>query len=342
MDGSSAARSNALASRLPARSPTGPPQCGPVAFWGRSRRGGNRASGYRGRNGIKADRDCDATPRRSSATRRWCAWAAWTPDTGAEVYGKLEAYNPAGSVKDRIGVAMIEAAEAAGEIEPGRDDGDRVDLREHRHRARVRLRRQGLQADPDDAAGDEPRARVAAAALRRRRAGDRVDGRHARGRGGGGAARARDAGFVQARPVRAIRPTRKRTAAAPRRRSGPRSTATSTRSWPASARAGRSPGWGRCSRSAAPTRWWSRSSRRGRRFSRAGEPGPHRIQGIGAGFVPDVLNRDVIDELITVTDDDAIATAQQLARVEGISAGISAGANTWAALAGRTAPRDAR
>ena len=48
-----------------------------------------------------------------------------------------------------------------------------------------------------------------------------------------------------------------------------------------------------------------------------GRPGPHRIQGIGAGFVPDVLNRAVIDELITVTDDDAIATAQQLARVEG-------------------------
>ena len=50
----------------------------------------------------------------------------------AEVIGKLEAYNPAGSVKDRIGVAMIEAAEAEGRIEPGRTTVDRVDLRQHR------------------------------------------------------------------------------------------------------------------------------------------------------------------------------------------------------------------
>ncbi len=63
-----------------------------------------------------------------------------------------------------------------------------------------------------------------------------------------------------------------------------------------------------------------------------GQPGPHRIQGIGAGFVPPILNRDVIDEIITVTDDDAIETARALARREGVSAGISAGAATWASL----------
>jgi cysteine synthase A len=63
-----------------------------------------------------------------------------------------------------------------------------------------------------------------------------------------------------------------------------------------------------------------------------GSPGPHRLQGIGAGFVPSILNRDVIDEIVTVTDDDAIATAHMLAKREGVSAGISAGAATWAAL----------
>ena len=63
-----------------------------------------------------------------------------------------------------------------------------------------------------------------------------------------------------------------------------------------------------------------------------GTPGPHRIQGIGAGFVPPILNREVIDEIITVTDDDAIDTARALAQREGVSAGISAGAATWASL----------
>jgi cysteine synthase A len=61
-------------------------------------------------------------------------------------------------------------------------------------------------------------------------------------------------------------------------------------------------------------------------------PGPHRIQGIGAGFVPPILNRDVIDEIVTVTDDAAIDTARALAAREGVSAGISAGAAVWAAL----------
>ena len=63
-----------------------------------------------------------------------------------------------------------------------------------------------------------------------------------------------------------------------------------------------------------------------------GKPGPHKIQGIGAGFVPDVLRTELIDEIVQVDDQDAGQTARRLARDEGILAGISSGAATWAAL----------
>ena len=63
-----------------------------------------------------------------------------------------------------------------------------------------------------------------------------------------------------------------------------------------------------------------------------GKPGPHKIQGIGAGFIPDVLRLDMVDEIIKVDGDDAAVTAKRLAREEGILAGISSGAATYAAL----------
>ncbi len=63
-----------------------------------------------------------------------------------------------------------------------------------------------------------------------------------------------------------------------------------------------------------------------------GNPGPHKIQGLGAGFIPKVLNRDVIDEIIKVGHQDAGAIARRLAKEEGILAGISSGAAIWAAL----------
>lgn len=72
-----------------------------------------------------------------------------------------------------------------------------------------------------------------------------------------------------------------------------------------------------------------------------GLPGPHRIQGIGAGFVPRVLNRSILDEIVRVTNEDAILSARRLARSEGILAGISAGAALWAALKIASRPESA-
>lgn len=63
-----------------------------------------------------------------------------------------------------------------------------------------------------------------------------------------------------------------------------------------------------------------------------GQSGPHKIQGIGAGFVPEVLNTDIIDEIVTVTNENAFETSQKLANLEGILCGISSGAAAWAAL----------
>ena len=63
-----------------------------------------------------------------------------------------------------------------------------------------------------------------------------------------------------------------------------------------------------------------------------GQPGPHKIQGIGAGFKPEVLDMSVVDEVVQVADDDALVMARRIIRQEGILCGISSGANTWAAV----------
>ncbi|MCF8129732.1 MAG: cysteine synthase A [Deltaproteobacteria bacterium] len=71
-----------------------------------------------------------------------------------------------------------------------------------------------------------------------------------------------------------------------------------------------------------------------------GSPGPHKIQGIGAGFVPQVLNTKIIDEVITVTNDQAFETARNMASMEGILCGISSGAAVWAALTAARNPEN--
>ena len=63
-----------------------------------------------------------------------------------------------------------------------------------------------------------------------------------------------------------------------------------------------------------------------------GKPGPHKIQGIGAAFIPKILNREIIDAIITVTNEQAMETARRIAKEEGILCGISSGANAWAAM----------
>lgn len=72
-----------------------------------------------------------------------------------------------------------------------------------------------------------------------------------------------------------------------------------------------------------------------------GQAGPHQLQGIGAGFVPDVLNRDVIDEIVTVNHEDAFNTVRALAKTEGLLVGISSGAAAWAATKVARRPENA-
>ena len=176
----------------------------------------------------------------TSAARRWSSSRRLAPEGGAEVFGKLEMFNPGGSVKDRIGVAMIEAAEAGGPDRAGPDDDRRGHQRQHRHRARVRVRGQGLRPDPHAPAGHEPRARGPAAPLRRAGAHHRVDGRDERGRRrrAGDGARPTTSSCPTSSPTR---PTRRSTAARPARSCGRRWTARSTTSSRASAPAARSP-----------------------------------------------------------------------------------------------------
>ncbi len=72
-----------------------------------------------------------------------------------------------------------------------------------------------------------------------------------------------------------------------------------------------------------------------------GRPGPHKIQGIGAGFRPDVMDMEIVDEVIRVADEDAMAMARRIIQEEGILCGISSGANTWAAVQVAKRPENA-
>jgi cysteine synthase A len=263
------------------------------------------------------------------------------PD-GADLFAKLEMFNPGGSVKDRIGVAMIEAAEAEGIIEPGRTTiveatsgntgialafvcaarGYDLVLTLPQGMSREReglLRLYGAQVQVTESLGGMNEAVAAAQAL----------------------ARDPDAWL----PDQFSNPANPE---AHRRTTGPEL-------WDALdgridylvagvGTGGTITGAGSYLKERNPALKVVAVEPAASAVLSGGPPGPHKIQGIGAGFVPPVLDRDLLDEIIAIDDEDAIETARLVARREGVLAGISCGAALAGALqvAARDEARGAR
>jgi cysteine synthase A len=257
---------------------------------------------------------------------------AGTPaaDNGARLFAKLESFNPGGSVKDRIGVAMIEAAEAEGRIAPGRTTiveatsgntgialafvcaakGYELILTLPQGMSREReslLRLYGARVEVTESLGGMAEAVEAARAL----ASD-------------------DDVFLPDQFTNPANPE------AHRKRTGPEiEQALDGRVDALVAGVGTGgtiTGVGEYLRERNPDLRVVAVEPRGSAVLSGGRPGPHRIQGIGAGFVPPVLNRELLDEVIAVSDDDAIHTAWACAKRMGLLAGISCGAALWGAL----------
>jgi cysteine synthase len=248
----------------------------------------------------------------------------------AELFGKLEAFNPGGSVKDRIGVAMIEAAEREGRIEPGRTTiveatsgntgialafvcaakGYELVLTLPQGMSREReglLRLYGARVEMTESLGGMHEAVAAARAM------------------------ASDGDVFL--PDQFSNPANPEVH---RRTTGPEI-------WDAMdgrvdvlvagvGTGGTITGAGELLKQRNPGCRVVAVEPLSSAVLSGARPGPHKIQGIGAGFVPAVLNRDVVDEVIAVDDEDAIETARLLARREGVLCGISCGAATWAAI----------
>jgi cysteine synthase A len=261
---------------------------------------------------------------------------------GATLYGKVEAFNPGGSVKDRIGVAMIEAAEAAGLIEPGRSTIVEATSGNTGIALAFVCAAKGYDLVLTLPQGMS-RERECLLALY----GARVQITESLG----GMTEAVEAARELARTDDVFLPDQFSNPANPdahRRATGPEIEA---------ALAGRVDvlvagvgtggtitGVGEYLRGRNPRLHVVAVEPARSPVLSGGAPGPHRIQGIGAGFVPPILNRAVIDEVIPVEDDEAIETAWDCARCEGLLAGISSGAALCAALqvAGRKAAQGKR
>jgi cysteine synthase A len=252
------------------------------------------------------------------------------PDAGADVFAKLEMYNPGGSVKDRIGIAMVEAAEAAGEIEPGRTTiveatsgntgialafvaaakGYEIILTLPQGMSREReglLRLYGARVHVTESVGGMNEAVAAAQAL----------------------AREDDVWL----PDQFSNPANPQA----------HYTGTGPEIWDAMdervdwlvagvGTGGTITGVGRFLKERNPGCRVVAVEPLSSCVLSGGRPGPHKIQGIGAGFVPPVLDRDVVDEILPVDDEDALETARLCARREGVLCGISCGAALWAAV----------
>ncbi len=249
---------------------------------------------------------------------------------GVELFAKLEAQNPGGSVKDRIGVAMIEAAEAQGRIEPGRT----TIVEATSGNTGIAL------AFVCAAKGYELVLTLPQGMSRERESLLALYGARVRiTESLGGMTEAVQAARELASSDDVFLPDQFSNPANPevhRRTTGPEiERALEGRVDVLVAGVGTGgtiTGVGEYLRARNPRLRVVAVEPRGSAVLSGGPPGPHRIQGIGAGFVPPVLNRELLDEVIAVSDDDAIQTAWECARREGLLAGISGGAALWAAL----------
>jgi len=247
-----------------------------------------------------------------------------------ELFAKLESFNPGGSVKDRIGVAMIEAAEAEGRIEPGRT---RI--------VEATSGNTGIALAFVCAAKGYDLVLTLPQGMSREREsllrlyGARVDVTESLG----GMGEAVEAARAMAREADTFLPDQFSNPANPevhRRTTGPEiERALEGRVDVLVAGVGTGgtiTGAGEYLRERNPQLRVVAVEPQGSAVLSGGRPGPHRIQGIGAGFVPPVLNRELLDEVVAVSDDDAIHTAWSCARRVGLLAGISCGAALWASL----------
>lgn len=251
-------------------------------------------------------------------------------ETGVEIYGKLESVNPGGSVKDRIGLAMIEDAEQKGLIAPGRttiieptsgNTGIALALV-------AAARGYELVLCMPDTMSVERRAILKA-----------YGARLVLTRGADGMRGAVTKAFeLAAERTDAFVPQQFSNSANPEihRRT------TAEEIWADTdgrvdvfvagvGTGGTITGVGRLLKERNPRVLVVAAEPADSPVLSGGQPGPHKLQGIGAGFVPEVLDTAVYDEVLTVTTDDAFAAARDLARLEGVLVGISAGANAWAA-----------
>jgi cysteine synthase A len=253
------------------------------------------------------------------------------PAEGAvELYGKLEAFNPGGSVKDRIGVAMIEAAEAEGRIEPGRT----TIVEATSGNTGIAL------AFVCAAKGYDLRIFLPQGMSRERESLLRLYGARVEiVESLGGMSEAVDAARAMAASGDAFLPDQFSNPANPeahRRGTGPEILAAMGGSFDVLVAGvgtgGTITGVGEVLKQANPRAQVIAVEPASSAVLSGRAPGPHRIQGIGAGFVPMVLDREILDEVIACTDDDAIATAHLAAVREGVLAGISGGAALWGAL----------
>jgi cysteine synthase A len=251
-------------------------------------------------------------------------------DGGVELYAKLEAFNPGGSVKDRIGVAMIEAAEAEGAIEPGRT----TIVEATSGNTGIAL------AFVCAAKGYDLVLTLPQGMSREREILLKLYGASVRiTESLGGMSEAVQAARELARDPDVFLPDQFSNPANPeahRRTTGPeieRALDGHVDVLVAGVGTGGTiTGAGEYLRRGNPELRIVAVEPQSSAVLSGAQPGPHRIQGIGAGFVPPVLNRELIDEVIPVSDDDAIQTAWRCAKHEGLLAGISCGAALWASL----------